>query len=66
MSRDDAPMLFKVLRNKHTNKYIQSGNCPNLFKEDKDFEMLLNHLPFPKNDYEILTAELRVIENEPR
>ena len=58
-------MRFKAIRTKDRKIYIKSGNTPALFKEDHDFEELLGFgLARPKDDYEVVTVELTVIEDE--
>lgn len=67
MNRDEAPTRFKAVRTKDRKSYIKSGNCPALFKMDHDFIQLFSlGLGDRKDEYEIVTVELRVIENEPR
>ena len=62
MSRDDAPMRFKAIRTKDQNKYVKSGDCPALFKEDHDFDTLLDSLFWDRDAYEIVTVVLTVVE----
>ena len=68
MSREDAPMRFKAIRRivsfstKDQNKYVKSGDCPALFKEDHDFDTLLDSLFWDRDAYEIVTVVLTVVE----
>lgn len=64
MSREDAPMRFKAIRTKDNKKYFRSGQGPQLFKEHEDLELILDNLFWPREDYEIVTVELNVIESE--
>jgi len=54
--------MFKAIRTKYSKQYVKSGDCPSLFRLDHDFELLLAHLSRPKEDYEIITVELTVVE----
>ena len=58
-------MKFKAVRTKAGKKYVKSGRAIALFPEDQDFDQMLSFgMAYPKDAYEIVTAEVTILEDK--